>query len=186
MSSESQVIYQDDDWALDAPAKKDFEPLPEGMYDATCVEVVPPTIREDFHKNPQAQIRLVFATGELKSDGTQHTVSTRWLAVKTHPKSNLGKLLRTWLGDSFPSADALKDNTFKMKAELEGRLAKLTIEHETDKEDQVWVRIMRVKENADGEVVVPDGNYVRTTDREDADSVVDVNKELATEGEAPF
>ena len=187
MSSETQVIYKtdEDDWALDAPVKKDFEPLPEGMYDAVCVEVVPPTIRKDFHGNPQAQVRFVYASSELKSDGTQHTVSTRWLPIKTHPKSNMGKLLRSWLDTDFPSADDLANGTFRMKAELEGRAAKLMVEHEKDDDGNTWVRIMKVKVNLAAEAVVPDGSYTRTTEREDAEPVQDVNKELAEDGE-PF
>lgn len=185
MPSKTQVVYtEDNDWTLDAPEKGEFEALPEGMYDAICVEVVPPTIRKDFHGNPQAQVRFVFAVSEVKTDGNQHTVSTTWLPIKTHPKSNMGKLLRSWLGAAFPSKEDLENGQFKMRAELEGRAAKLTVEHEEDKEQNVWVRIKRVKELTEG-TVTPDGNYVRTTDREDAEAPVDVNKELEEDSE-PF
>lgn len=186
MASKTQVKYVDDDWALDAPVKKEFEALPEGMYDAVCVEVVPPTIRKDFHGNPEAQVRFVYAVSELKSDGTQHTVSTRWLPIKTHPKSNMGKLLRSWLENDFPTDEALQSGSFRMKAQLEGRQAKLMVEHEKDGDGNTWVRIMKVKGNPGGRVQ-PDGHYVRTTDREDAEPVVDVNSALEEEEEeAPF
>lgn len=186
MSSKTQVVYTEDgnDWTLDAPVKGEFEALPENMYDAVCVEVVPPTIRLDFHKHPQAQVRFVYAVSDVKTTGEQHTVSTTWLPIKTHPKSNMGKLLRSWLGDAFPSKEDLENGKFRMKSELEGRPARITVEHEEDKEGNIWVRIKRVKLLAEG-TVTPDGNYVRTTDREDAEAAVDVNKELAEDAE-PF
>lgn len=174
--SESGIVYTDDgDFGLDVE-ETTFTPCPEGMLNAVCVEVVPPTLRKGFDGSPQAQIRLVFETDQKRDDGSPHYLSTRWMTIKLGDKANLGKLLREWLGDDFPTVEARKSGQWKLKANLEGRSAYLTVEHEEDNEGRTWARIKRVRA---GKVeMAPSAGYVRTTDREDAEAPVNVNEEL--------
>lgn len=175
--SESGIVYTDDgDFGLELE-EKEFTPCPEGLLNAVCVEVVPPTLRQGFNGEPQAQIRLVFQTDQMKDDGTPHYLSTRWMTIKMGEKANLGKLLRDWLGEDFPSPQERKSG-WKLKANLEGRSAYLTVEHEEDKEGRTWARIKRVRPGK-VEVARAEG-YVRTTEREDAEPVADVNEELGS------
>lgn len=185
MSSKTQVAYTDDgDWVLDAPEEKEYELLSEGLHNVICVEVVPPTLRTDFHGNPSAQTRLVFAAEETTTDGKQKTVSSKWMPVKTHPKSNFGKTLREWLEADFPSDDDIANKRFRMQAALEGRPARVMVEHHKDNEGRTWARILKVKP---GTVKFDlDGSYVRTTEREGAVAPVDVNAALAEEEGSPF
>ena len=153
-----------EDFALPASGGT-WELIPEVMCNAVCVEVLLARMRNTFQEDQKLQTRFIFETDQLKKDGSNHEISTRWLTVSTHEKSNMGKFLRQWLGEDFPSAEELKAGTYKPREHLPGRTARITVLHEPDRKDPavIWARIAACKPGT--EPMVPSGQHVMEEDK---------------------
>jgi hypothetical protein len=115
------------------------KPAPTGVHNAICVEVGEPEIvTTNFGDRPV--IRIDWEIEATNEEGRRHRVG-RTFTASTHPKSNLGQFLETWLG---------KIPTHLKKDMLVGRRAYLVVIHEIGRNGNTYAKILRAMP-ADGQ-----------------------------------
>ena len=106
------------------------EPAPFGVHHAICTEVSEPeVITTNFGDRPV--IRVYWELEAVKEDGKRHKVG-RTFTASLHPKSNLGRFLDVWLGNT---PTRLKEDT------LVGRRAYLVVVHETGRDGNTYAKV---------------------------------------------
>lgn len=137
---------------------KKFEPVPEGLYDAVCVDVVDlgmvPGMYGEKHK-----LKIVWEVSLKMADGRPFTISQRYTASLS-PKANLYKDLKAIRGSDF-TKEELKD--FEMEKVL-GSPCKILVEH-NEKEGEVYANVGKIMKATDK--LAASGKYKRAKDRDD-------------------
>ncbi len=93
------------------------EPIPVGLHKAVCYSIVDYGTQETAY-GPKHQMKITFELPDIRmeyeKDGkminSPRVISTRNLTISTHERSNMGKLLKEWLGtpsDNFDTASLL-------------------------------------------------------------------------------
>lgn len=108
------------------------KPVPTGVHNAICVEVgEPEIITTNFGDRPV--IRIEWEIETKNEEGRRHRVG-RTFTASTHPKSNLGQFLETWMG---------KIPTHLKKDMLVGRRCFLVVVHEEGRNGNTYAKILR-------------------------------------------
>jgi hypothetical protein len=150
----------------------DFEPAPEGLHRAVCVDVVdlgPQTTPwGERHK-----VKLIWELSCQMDNGRPFTISKRYTA-SLHAKSNLNKDLTRWRGRPFTSEELAG---FDLEQVI-GAPCQVLVQH-AEKDGSVYgnvTAVMRVGTKPE-EWLKPSGGYVRQKDRAPATRQDDAGSE---------
>lgn len=143
---------------------KDFEPCPEYMGRAVCVDVTP--LREyQTQYGAKQQMKIVFEIDlidESRKPAQPWVVFSRPFTPSLGEKAALAKFLKDWFGRKLTDAEA---SSFDLDT-LIGRPAFLMIAHEeADGGAKVYANIKGVGPHKQGEALKPSGKWVRLQDR---------------------
>lgn len=135
----------------------DFEPCPEGVHNAVCVDVVDLGV-VDGPFGAKHKCRIVWEVEATMEDGRRFTVGEMYSA-SLHEKSNLHKHLKAWRGRAFTS-DELK--AFDLE-KVVGVPCQLVVSHR-DKDGTIYANVQTVIK-AGATKLTPSGAYQRVKDR---------------------
>lgn len=142
--------------------KKSFEAHPAGQFRACLVDETPlKVIRTKFGE--KEAFRLVFETDLKREDGSSWCVWSAPLTPSLGEKSNLRKLLRSWLGRDLEDGEGIDTET------LIGRPALVVVAHEI-RDGVTYANLLAVLPDNGPNPVTPSGTYVRVRDRDNAGS----------------
>ena len=102
-----------------------FVPVPKGVHNAICVDVIDLGMVEGMWKGERKSrhmIRIVFEVEATKEDGTRLTCSNDF-GLSLHPGGNLRPFLTGWLGREFREGEAFDTDS------LVGKCALLVVTH---------------------------------------------------------
>jgi hypothetical protein len=137
--------------------KKSFDPHPPGQFRACLVDETP--LRKIQTKFGEKEaFRFVFETEAKRPDGTSWCVWSRSLTPSLNEKSNLRKLLRSWLARDVE--DGIDTET------LLGRPALVVVAHEI-RDGVTYANLVAVLPDNAPNPVTPSGSYTRVKDREE-------------------
>jgi len=138
-------------------SKKAFDPHPPGQFRACLVDETP--LRKIQTKFGEKEaFRFVFETEAKRPDGTSWCVWSRSLTPSLNEKSNLRKLLRSWLARDVE--DGIDTET------LLGRPALVVVAHEI-RDGVTYANLVAVLPDNAPNPVIPSGSYTRVKDREE-------------------
>jgi len=135
----------------------DFQPAPDGVHNAVCVDVVDLGI-VDSAFGKKHKLKIVWEIGEKMDDGRPFIAQKRY-TVSLHEKSTLAKDLKNWRGKPF-TPEELKG--FDIEKVI-GVPCQLVIVHD-EKEGAVYANIQTILKAATPRLE-PSGKYVRVKDR---------------------
>ena len=138
--------------------KKSFDPHPAGQFRA-CLADVTPLRKTQTKFGEKETFRLVFETEAERPDGTSWCVWSMPLSPSLNEKSNLSKLLRSWLGAEFSGEEGLDTES------LVGRPALVVVAHEI-RDGVTYANLVAVLPDHSPNPVTPSGSYIRVQDRE--------------------
>jgi hypothetical protein len=143
-------------------AKRNFEPAPEGLHRAVCVDVVDLGVQPtDWGEKHKVSIRWLIEEKDMS--GKQYMVSSRY-TLSLDKKANLRKVLETWRGRKFTAEELAGFDLEK----LIGANCQLQVSHSDPSEDgTVYANVQAVVPAVQGlpYLDVP-RDYVRAKDRE--------------------
>ncbi len=137
--------------------KQPFEPVPEGVHAAVCVDVVDLGI-VDGQYGPKPKIKLVFETNVPMKDGRPFLCSKRY-TPSLDKKATLFKDLKSWRGQEF-TPDELKE--FELENVL-GKPCQILITHD-HRDGDTFANITAILK-ATTTKLMPTGKYERVKDR---------------------
>ena len=141
---------------------REFTPVSAGAHKAVLVDVVDlgiETTEYDGQKKDAPKLRLMFEVDEKTDDGRPMVIG-RKLTASIHERSNLTKVLQTWLGRSLTTDER---NRLDLD-EFIGTSAEVMVIHKVDEKDgRVWARIDGIYPAK--KKLAPSGEYVRVKDR---------------------
>jgi hypothetical protein len=138
----------------------DFEPAPEGLFAAVCVDVCDlgllPTRWGERHK-----VKIVWELSPEMADGRRYIISKRYTA-SLHEKSNLYKDLVSWRGRPF-SKDQLAG--FDLETVL-GAGCQVLVQH-AERDGSCFANVVAVMKQSPRpeDRLKPTGHYTRLKDR---------------------
>lgn len=139
--------------------KPQFESHPPGQYRACLVDATElKTIHTKF--GDKEAFRLVFETELKRSDGSSWCVWSKPLTPSLAEKSNLRKILRSWLGRDLEEGEGIDTET------LVGRPALVVVAHEV-RNGTTYTNMLAVLPDNAPNPVTPSGSYTRVKDREE-------------------
>ena len=139
-------------------SRKAFDAHPAGQFRACLVDETPlKIIRTKFGE--KEAFRLVFETDLKREDGTSWCVWSAPLTPSLGEKSNLRKLLRSWLGHDLEEGEGIDTES------LIGRPALVVVAHEI-RDKTTYANLLAVLPDNAPNPVTPSGSYVRVKDRE--------------------
>ena len=140
--------------------KKTFEAHPAGQYRACLVDETPlKLIRTKFGE--KEAFRFVFETELKRDDGSSWCVWSAPLTPSLGEKSNLRKLLRSWLGRDLEDGEGIDTEA------LIARPALVVVAHEI-RDGVTYANLLAVLPDNGPNPVTPSGSYVRVRDRDGA------------------
>lgn len=138
--------------------KKSFDAHPAGQFRACLVDETPlKTIRTRFGE--KEAFRFVFETDLKREDGSSWCVWSAPLTPSLGEKSNLRKMLRSWLGRDLEEGEGLDTEN------LIGKPALVVVAHEI-KDGTTYANLLAVLPDNAPNPITPSGSYVRIKDRE--------------------
>jgi hypothetical protein len=138
----------------------DFEPAPEGLLNACCVDVVDlgnmSTPWGNRHK-----LKLVWEVAAQMADGRRFIISKRYTA-SLHEKSNLAKDLKAWRGRPFTAEELAGFDVEKVI----GAGCQLLVQH-VEKDGSIFANVTAVMKQSPRpeDRLKPTGHYTRLKDR---------------------
>lgn len=141
-----------------------FEPAPEGMAAAVCIDVVDMGMVESNYggeKKLQHKVRIVWALEHRMKNGKPYIAQKRYTA-SLHKKANLRKDLETWRGKKFTESEIIRAG-FDLEILL-GIGANLFIQHDVKEDGTTFANVMSVLP-LKGKPPAADAGYVRHKDR---------------------
>jgi hypothetical protein len=143
-------------------ARGNYQPHPQGAYNARCVDVVDlGKVETQFGVKPMLKLVFITDCDEPREDGKSWLVSRRFAAT-IHKKSSLGGFLTTWRGRPFTRDEV---NGFDPE-NLVGLPAYISVSHK-EKDGETYDSLdsaMRIPNGAKAPAVPKD--YVRWQDRD--------------------
>jgi hypothetical protein len=136
----------------------DFQPCPEGVHNAVCVDVVDLGVLETPWGSKH-KLRIVWEVEAKMDDGRPFTVRRQFTA-SLHEKSELCKCLKSWRGRPFTKEELAGFDTEK----IVGASAVLVVGHD-EKDGNCWANVTAVSKAT--KKLEPSGKYVRVKDREE-------------------
>lgn len=140
-----------------------FDPAPDGMHPAVCVDVVDMGVIESTYSGKtkqQHKVRLVWEIAATRDDGSQYLVQKRYTA-SLHEKAALYKDLKSWRGRAFTPEEL---RGFDVEKLLHVPCT-LMLVHE-EREGTVYANISAIGRAEKGNELKPSGKYVRVKDRD--------------------
>ncbi len=144
--------------SLIAKKTSSFEPAPEGLHSAVCIDVVDLGI-EDGQFGAKHKCRIVWELAELMPSGDRYIASKKY-TVSLHEKSALHKDLKSWRGKPFTAEEMAGFDVEKVI----GAPCQILIEQQ-EKDGSVYANIMAVTKADKKSRLSPSGKYVRVKDR---------------------
>lgn len=136
-----------------------FEPAPEGLQQAVCVDIVDlGMVTNEW--GTKHQVRLVWQVPSLQKNGERHQVSQRY-TLSLHKKAKLRQHLEMWRGRAL-SPDELKG--FDLE-KLLGANAQVQIVHNVADEGRVYANLQAIVPLLPNTPKLAPLNYVRVADR---------------------
>lgn len=145
--------------SLIAKKTSSFEPAPEGLWPAVCVDVVDLGMVEGQF-GTKHKCRIVWEISERMKSGDPYIASKQY-TVSLHEKSALHKDLKSWRGKAFTPEELAG---FDVERVI-GAPCQLLIAQE-EKDGSVYANIQAVTKADKRNIVKPTGKYVRMKDRE--------------------
>lgn len=142
-----------------------FEPAPEGVHQAVCVDVVDLGLLDvtwQGVKKVQHKVNLAWQIAEDREDGKPFLVFKRY-TLSLHEKAALRGDLESWRGRRFTRDDELG---FDVESVL-GANCLLNIQHR-EVGDRVYANIVSIMPLVKGMPAISVRDFVRKVDREDA------------------
>lgn len=140
--------------------KKDFEPAPEGLHRAVCVDVVDLGM-QDSPYGKKRKVQLRWQIEERRSDGKPFLVLKKYTA-SLHKKSKLRPDLESWRGKGFTEAE-----TEKLDLEtLIGKQCQLNVTHVPFADGGVFAAVSAVVPAPKGLPPLVPQDYERVSERE--------------------
>lgn len=139
--------------------KPQFESHPAGQYRACLVDSTDLKIIHTKFGDKEA-FRLVFETELRRPDGSAWCVWSKPLTPSLAEKSNLRKILRSWLGRDLEEGEGIDTET------LIGRPALVVVAHEV-RDGTTYANLIAVLPDNAPNPVTPSGSYTRVKDREE-------------------
>jgi hypothetical protein len=133
----------------------DFNPAPEGLHRAVCVDVIDLGVR-DSQWGPKHQIVLVWEIDALRDDGAPHQVRAIFSA-SLHEKSKLYGVLKSWRGRAFTPQELAG---FDMEKVI-GAPCRVVISHTVGKDGCIYPAVVSVMPAERGLELTPSGHYIR-------------------------
>lgn len=150
--------------SLIAKKSGNFEPPPEGVWPAICVDVVDlGMVNGQFGEKHKA--RIVWEISEQMKDGRPYLASKMY-TVSLHEKSALHKDLKSWRGKAFTKQEL---EGFDVEKVI-GCPAQLVITQE-EKDGIVYGNVTAILRAAKNNHLQASGKYIRVKDRPDAKKV---------------
>lgn len=124
-----------------------YEPHPEGVFLARCVDVVDLGEKvEQFENNPKKLVRkiaLVFVTGEFREFNGKpelHTL-TKEFTASFGDRANLRKFAESWRGKSYKDAELTNGIDFGKMAQ---QFAQISVEHKVSRAGRTFANIASI------------------------------------------
>lgn len=137
--------------------KKQYKPAPDGIWDATCVDVLDlGEVQTQF--GLKEQVRVTWELDVLTDEDRRHLLSKTY-SKSLADKSTLLKDLLSWTGGlTDKELDSLDLESFI------GRPCRLLVVHKPGKEGKIFANVDRVLKPGD-EKIEASGSYTRIKDR---------------------
>ena len=137
----------------------DFEPAPEGLCKAVCVDVVD-LGRQETPWGMREKLRIVWELEPQLEDGRRYTVYKLYTAT-LHEKGNLHKDLRSWRGKPFTAEELAGFDLEK----IVGACCQVMVQH-NEREGVIYANVIAVMKPVGGPLR-PSGKYIRARNRVD-------------------
>jgi len=140
--------------------KKDFEPAPEGLHRAVCVDVVDLGMQDTAY-GQKRKVQIRWQIEELRSDGKPFLVLKKYTA-SLHKKSKLRPDLESWRGKGFTDEETEKldlDN-------LIGKQCQLNVTHVSFADGGIFAAVNAVVPAPRGMPPLVAQDYKRVCDRD--------------------
>lgn len=162
-----------------------FEPAPEGLHLAVCVDVWEPWTaerREDWGGGLVDKTRIVWVIDEENPKTGKPFEVSQIYTLSLHEKANLCKTLESWRGKKFTDQEKLGFDIEK----LIGVNCQLSVAHKIT-DAGTYANVLSVVQPPKGakRLLVPEG-YVRKKDREPAKGNGGGEEFQADDGDVPF
>jgi len=142
-------------------SKRDFQPAPEGVHAAVCVDVVDLGLIEVTWDNETRMQHKVLLSWQIAEDhnGKPYLVTKRY-TLSLHLKSGLRKDLESWRGKAFTPAEEI---AFDLESIL-GANCLLNIQHR-QAGDRVFANVVAIMPLPRGMAKLEQRDYIRKQDR---------------------
>jgi hypothetical protein len=142
----------------DITVKNEFTLVPEGEYQAVCVDIVDlGMVHSEKWNKWQHKAAIVFQIDERDPKNAKRFEIAARHTLNMSPKANLRQFLGQWRGKPFSDAEA---NVSLSLASLVGANAMLTIVHNVSGE-KTFANIFSLRKLAKGDAPMAPENYVR-------------------------
>jgi hypothetical protein len=137
-----------------------FEPAPEGLWPAVCVDVVDlGSVETKFGTKPM--LKIIFQIEERDDHGKRFQVHARF-GQSLHAKSRLRPVLEAWRGRKFTPEELAGFDLEK----LVGACAQVQVVHSIRDEGGYYANLQAVVPFAKGATKLAPEDYVRAKDRD--------------------
>lgn len=133
---------------------------PEGLWSATCVDVVDLGLRPTQH-GEKHKVRIVWQIEEKDERGRRYTASAMY-TLSLHPEASLSKMLEAWRGRKFTDEERAG---FDLEV-LIGIPCQIQIVQAPGKDGRIWGNVQACVPVAKGTVPIRPEGYTRQKDRE--------------------
>ena len=144
--------------------EKRYDPAPEGLFQAVCVDVVDRGMIPGFQGKLQHKVDLFWELDKTNDKSGKPFRVMRRFTLSANEKSSLRKFLESWRGKRF-SEDEI--NSFDLD-DLIGKNCQLQIAHDVKADGKVYDSVqVAIPIRSDMVPLRPSPDYVRFKDREE-------------------
>lgn len=90
-------------------SESNFNPAPEGLHQAVCVDVIDLGMQPGFQQKPTHKIRIVWELGIIDPETHKRFQVRNQYSLSLHEKSNLSQHLESWRGRKFTEIERSGD-----------------------------------------------------------------------------
>jgi len=143
--------------------EKKFDPAPEGLFQAVCVDYVDRGMIPGYQGKLQAKIDLFWELDKINENSGKPFRVMRRFTLSANEKSSLRKFLEAWRGKRFTDQEIAE---FDFES-LIGKNCQVQISHDIKPDGKVFDSIQAALPITDKMVAIrPSPDYVRFKDRE--------------------
>jgi len=136
--------------------KAQYNPAPEGLHRAVCVDVIDLGIQPGYQQKPTHQVRLIWEIDKVDPDTEERYRVMNTYTLSLHEKSNLSQHLEAWRGKKFTDIERFGDpNTPDRRGRFDVELVKgancqIQIGHTIKEGGKTWPDILAITEPPKG------------------------------------